>query len=148
MFFVDRFFESVFDQKGSPFDGDGTLLFRIIFPHTCTFYIRNTYKFQKQFFPTSFKQIKDLSTLIPFINVRPTSAPWILRGLFIYTYWIHTMSLVFGGRGDSQSFLLFAFFYYLCSWIYTFSLELPYNPPLSLIFFEHWRTSFRINILV
>ena len=36
-----------------------SVIFRILFPHTCTFYLRQTYKCQKPRFPTFFKQLKE-----------------------------------------------------------------------------------------
>ena len=46
---------------------------RDIFPHTCTFYPRKTYKCQKPIF--SNKKRKTFSTPVPFPQVRPTSTP-------------------------------------------------------------------------
>ena len=37
----------------------GTSIFHFFFDHTCTFYLRNTYKCQKQFFQSFFKKLKE-----------------------------------------------------------------------------------------
>jgi hypothetical protein len=46
------------DQKWFRGIVPGISLFRLLFDHTCTFYLRNTYKCQKQFLHFFFQKIK------------------------------------------------------------------------------------------
>ena len=67
-----------------------SVLVRILLPHTCTFYLRKTYKCPKSCFPIiimfhfhfiSFST-KEKELIQPFTTVRPTSAPWPLSTIY------------------------------------------------------------------
>ena len=53
----------------------GSHLLEVLFPRTSNFYVGKTYKCQKTCFPIFQKNKKNVSTLVPFTFVRPTSAP-------------------------------------------------------------------------
>ena len=65
--FSVSFFASIFwstfwwkiDQKWLRGNLPGVSLFRLFFDHTCTFYLRNTYKCQKTVFPTFLNKLKE-----------------------------------------------------------------------------------------
>ena len=60
--FLHRFFNQLFGGNGtkiSPRLNGAASLFAPEIDHTCTFYLRNTYKCQKQFFQLFFQKLKE-----------------------------------------------------------------------------------------